>query len=54
MPRYEFYCKGCKKEVELVLTMKEREEGSFACPHCKGKHLEPLMAGFFAKTSRKS
>jgi putative FmdB family regulatory protein len=54
MPMYEFSCGDCKKEVTLVLTMKEREEGRFACPHCKGKKLEPLLTGFFAKTSRKS
>jgi putative FmdB family regulatory protein len=53
MPMYEFYCSDCRKEVSLVLTMKEREEGAFACPECKGKNLEPLLAGFFAKTSRK-
>ena len=54
MPTYEFYCADCKKGITLVLTMKEREGGKFACPKCKGKKLEPLMAGFFAKTSRKS
>ena len=54
MPTYEFHCANCKKEITLVLTMKEREQGHFACPDCKGKKLEPLMAGFFAKTSRKS
>lgn len=54
MPMYEFYCADCKKEVSMVLTMKEREEGNFACPECKGKNLEPLLTGFFAKTSRKS
>jgi putative FmdB family regulatory protein len=54
MPTYEFHCEDCKKEVTLVLTMKEREEAKFVCPQCQGKKLEPLMAGFFAKTSRKS
>lgn len=54
MPVYEFYCADCKKEISLTLTMKEREEGDFACPTCKGKNLETLLAGFFAKTSRKS
>ncbi len=54
MPTYEFSCADCKKEVTLVLTLKEREEGGYACPQCKGKKLEPQMTGFFAKTSRKS
>jgi hypothetical protein len=34
--------------------MKEREGGNFTCPACKGKNLEPQLAAFFAKTSRKS
>ncbi len=54
MPLYEFYCADCQKEVSIVLTMKEREEGNFACPVCKGKNLESRLTGFFAKTSRKS
>ena len=54
MPMYEFHCATCRKEVSLALTMKEREEGNFACPQCQGKKLEPLMTAFFAKTSRKS
>lgn len=54
MPLYEFYCNDCKKEISLVLTMKERGEGNFACPECKGKNLESRLSGFFSKTSRKS
>lgn len=53
-PRYESYCADCKKEVSLVLTMEEREEGNYACPECKGRQLESCMAGFYAKTSPKS
>ncbi len=54
MPMSEFFCEGCKKTVGPVLTMKDRDGGNVTCPHCKGKTLEPLMTGFFAKTSRKS
>ncbi len=54
MPMYEFYCRDCKKEVTLTLTLKEREDGAFACPKCQGKKLEPIMSAFHAKTSRKS
>jgi hypothetical protein len=24
------------------------------CPECKGRKVEPVLSGFFAKTSRKS
>ena len=52
MPLYEFLCPRCQKEVALTLSVKERERGA-KCPECKTT-LEPLMATFFSKTSRKS
>ena len=54
MPQYDFYCEKCNKEVSLTLTFSEREKGDFTCPHCGGKNLQPQMATFFSKTSRKS
>ncbi len=53
MPLYEFWCPRCRKEVSMTLTVKEREGGSARCPECRGP-IEPLMARFFSKTSRKS
>jgi putative FmdB family regulatory protein len=53
MPLYEFYCSRCKKEVALTLTIKERESGTARCPECRGA-LEPLLATFYSKTSKKS
>lgn len=53
MPRYEFICPKCNKEVSLFLTMKERESGSASCPDCQGV-LDPVIATFYSKTSRKS
>ncbi len=54
MPSYEFYCPKCNKDVSLTLTIKERDAGGIKCPHCGGSDLQPLMATFFSKTSRKS
>ena len=54
MPHYEFYCERCKKEVTLILSIGERERGDYKCPDCGGKTLEPLLATFFSKTSRKA
>ncbi len=54
MPHYEFFCEKCKKEVSMVLTMRERERGEYKCPGCGGKVLQPLMGTFFTQTSRKS
>jgi len=54
MPTYEFYCRDCQKEVTVVMTLKEHEGGSFTCPACKGRNMDPLLSAFHAKTSRKS
>jgi len=53
MPLYQYLCPRCHKEVSLTLTVKERESGSAKCPECRTA-LEPLMATFYSKTSRKS
>jgi len=53
MPTYEFHCPRCRKEVSLILTVKERESGNVKCPDCRGS-LEPVMATFYSKTSKKS
>ena len=53
MPLYEFRCPRCKKELSMTLTVKERESGVAKCPDCRAV-LEPLMATFYSKTSKKS
>jgi len=54
MPTYEFLCNKCQKEFSVTMTIRERGEKKPTCPTCGGSDLEPLMAGFFSKTSRKS
>jgi putative FmdB family regulatory protein len=54
MPTYEFLCNKCQKEFSVTMTIREREEKKPTCPTCGSSVLEPLMGGFFAKTSRKS
>jgi putative FmdB family regulatory protein len=53
MPLYEYYCARCKKEISITQTVKEHEAGA-ACPACGSRDLEPRLATFFSKTSRKS
>ncbi len=53
MPLYEFFCPRCRKELSMTLSVKEREGTEVKCPECRSV-LEPLMASFFSKTSRKS
>jgi len=54
MPTYEFLCTKCQKEFSVTMTIRERGETKPACPKCGSTDLESLMAGFFAKTTRKS
>lgn len=54
MPLYEFRCEKCDKEISLTLTISERETGKVKCPNCGSTDLQPLLATFFSKTSRKS
>ncbi|HEV8307569.1 MAG TPA: FmdB family zinc ribbon protein [Methylomirabilota bacterium] len=53
MPLYEFFCPRCQKAVSMTLTVKEREIGNVKCPSCQTA-LQPVMATFYSKTSRKS
>jgi putative FmdB family regulatory protein len=54
MPRYEFYCEGCEKPFEVILTLEEYKKGQIKCPTGSKKHGHREGAAFFAVTSKKS
>jgi putative FmdB family regulatory protein len=54
MPTYEFMCEACKKTFDIVLTTAERATAKVQCPGCGSSKVEPRVAMFSAKTSRKS
>jgi len=54
MPTYEFECQKCGKPFELILTLKQYEQKTFACPACRSKEVEPLVTSTNVITSRKS
>ncbi len=70
MPSYDYRCRKCNETFTLSMSMGEhdnvgislREHRSVAmstgeqvrCPKCLGDDLEPVLAAFYAKTSRKS
>jgi putative FmdB family regulatory protein len=54
MPSYDYYCKGCKKAFNVIMTLAEYEKGQVACPKCKSKKVEQKPSTFFAVTSKKS
>jgi putative FmdB family regulatory protein len=54
MPRYEYHCDKCRREVTLTLSIREHEKGKVECPKCGSKTLQPLLSTFVSQTSRKS
>ena len=53
MPTYEYRCNDCGHEFERVEHLRELE-AKHDCPKGSSQDIEPVMAEFFAKTSRKS
>ena len=54
MPLYEYICRKCRNEFNIVLTIKEHEIQKLQCPKCQSTDLEKVIEPFFAKTSRKT
>ncbi|HZP88238.1 MAG TPA: zinc ribbon domain-containing protein [Burkholderiales bacterium] len=53
MPTYDYHCKNCGHEFELVERVTEHQ-GTHKCPKCGSENVEPMLTQFYAKTSRKS
>lgn len=54
MPTYEYRCKQCDKSFERSEHVVEHEKSHPQCPNCQSTDVEPVLAEFYAKTSRKS
>jgi len=54
VPTYVFRCLKCGEQFERVMTLAQREKARPTCPECRGRKVRLVLAGFFAKTSRKS
>jgi putative FmdB family regulatory protein len=54
MPTYEFRCKKCGTVFERQEHIAEHEKSHPSCPKCNGKTVEPVLADFYAVTSKKS
>ena len=40
MPLYEYFCPGCKTDLELLVRFDETP----VCPHCSGKKLQKQLS----------
>jgi len=53
MPIYEYWCRGCKKKVE-ILTFRIGGNVDAACPKCGGKDLRRLISRFVSLKSEEA
>jgi putative FmdB family regulatory protein len=53
MPVYEYICKDCKKEFEVLKAVSEPRT-AVACPKCKSRNVERHWTSVFVETARKS
>lgn len=54
MPVYEFTCRDCHKDFEVIRTLSELTSGVLTCPHCGSKNIERTWSSIYAITSKKS
>jgi putative FmdB family regulatory protein len=54
MPTYEFRCKKCGTVFERQEHISDHGKSHPPCPKCKSKAAEPVLADFYAVTSKKS
>jgi len=54
MPTYEFRCTKCGTVFEHQERIAEHPTSHPPCPNCKSEAVEPLLADFYAVTSKKS
>lgn len=54
MPTYEYRCAKCGTIFERSEHIQEHEQSHPECPKCHSTEVQPVLADFFAKTSKKS
>ena len=54
MPTYEYHCKKCGMTFERNEHIAEHEKSHPRCPKCKSEAVEPVLADFYAMTSKKT
>jgi putative FmdB family regulatory protein len=54
MPTYEYRCQKSGKVFDRQEHIAEHEKSHPSCPKCKSGAIQPVLADFFAKTSKKS
>ena len=53
MPVYEYICKDCKKEFEVLRAIKDPRT-KVACPKCRSLNVDRHFTSVFVETAHKS
>jgi len=54
MPVYDYECRKCGHEFQVVEPISEHEKAQPKCRVCKSKDVERVLVGAFVKTGKKS
>ena len=54
MPVYDYVCRTCGHEFQVVERMSDHDKAPHPCPECKSEEVERVLAGVFVKTGKKS
>jgi putative FmdB family regulatory protein len=54
LPTYEYHCKKCGHVFERNEHVADHEKAHPKCPKCASSAVDPVLASFYAKTSKKS
>lgn len=54
MPVYEYLCRKCEKEFEVIKSISDFDPASVRCPNCRSKKVERRWSRVTAITSKKS
>lgn len=46
MPMYEYECNKCKETFEKLVSARERDAGTVACPACGSNDVKRLLSTF--------
>ncbi len=53
MPLYEYACRGCGRQFEMIRSMNDADK-IIECTYCKSKDTRRVLSVFFAHSSGKS
>lgn len=54
MPVYDYQCRTCGHEFQVVEMISAHEKHRPKCPKCKSTKVERVLTGAFVKTGKKS